>query len=227
VFYFRYDFLILDCFIFATASRPAVGPTQPPLQWVLWAITPGVELSQSKVDHYPPSSSKIKNVWICIFTSPHYVFTTWCLVKQVVVFMAQCLVKHRDDCTLFLFVDYLLFTFTFLPMAHLLFRCLINTFLRNLVCSRWVSMCNLLTIWNSLFAFGTVIPSLFCASVWQISAMADAAFNLENKCCVMRLYFHCYSYIPIVENPWIVNISCKEVAGEFVYAFVIQRTEPR
>jgi hypothetical protein len=30
-------------FLFTTASRPDLGPTQPPLQWVLWAISPGIK----------------------------------------------------------------------------------------------------------------------------------------------------------------------------------------
>jgi hypothetical protein len=28
-----------DIFLFSTASRPAVGPTQPPVQWVPWALS--------------------------------------------------------------------------------------------------------------------------------------------------------------------------------------------
>jgi hypothetical protein len=29
--------------VFFTASRPAVGPIQSPLQWVLWASSPGIQ----------------------------------------------------------------------------------------------------------------------------------------------------------------------------------------
>jgi hypothetical protein len=40
-----------------TASRPAVGPTQPPVQWV-----PGVKrgLGFMLTDHSPPSSAEVK-----------------------------------------------------------------------------------------------------------------------------------------------------------------------
>jgi hypothetical protein len=30
-------------FLFSTASRPALRPTQPPMQWVLRALPPGVK----------------------------------------------------------------------------------------------------------------------------------------------------------------------------------------
>jgi len=36
-------------------SRLAVGPTQPPIQWMLGA--------EHEADHSPPSSAKVKNAW--------------------------------------------------------------------------------------------------------------------------------------------------------------------
>jgi len=35
-------------FLFATASRPALGPTQPPIQWVLGALSLGVKRPERK-----------------------------------------------------------------------------------------------------------------------------------------------------------------------------------
>jgi hypothetical protein len=41
----------------------ALGPTQPPIQWVLGALSLGVKQPGSEADHSPPSSAKVKNVW--------------------------------------------------------------------------------------------------------------------------------------------------------------------
>jgi hypothetical protein len=49
-------------FLLAPTSRPALGPTQPPIQWV-----PGGPFPRGKVrpgrdaDHSPPSSAEVKN----------------------------------------------------------------------------------------------------------------------------------------------------------------------
>jgi hypothetical protein len=59
----------MELFLFATASRPALGPSQPPVQWVLGALTPTAKGPVREVDH----STSSKNAW--------------------------CLVKHRDNFT--------------------------------------------------------------------------------------------------------------------------------
>jgi hypothetical protein len=69
----------LGIFLFTTASRTALGPTQPPTQWVLGALSLGVNLPGSKADHSPPSSAKVKNAMSYIFTS-QYSFMAWCSV---------------------------------------------------------------------------------------------------------------------------------------------------
>jgi hypothetical protein len=50
-------------FSLATASRPALRPTQPPIQWVSRTLTPGVKRPEHEVDHWSPSSAKGKNDW--------------------------------------------------------------------------------------------------------------------------------------------------------------------
>jgi hypothetical protein len=44
-------------------SRPALGPTQPPVGWVLGAVFTGVKWPGSETDHSPPSSAEVTNVW--------------------------------------------------------------------------------------------------------------------------------------------------------------------
>jgi hypothetical protein len=74
---------ILGNFLFTTASRTALEPTQPPIQWVPESLSLGVKRPGREADHSPPSSAEVKNAWSYTSTPQH-------------VFMAWCLVKHRD-----------------------------------------------------------------------------------------------------------------------------------
>jgi hypothetical protein len=47
-------------FPFTAASRPALGPTQPPIQWVPRALSLGVKRPGREADHSPPSSAEVK-----------------------------------------------------------------------------------------------------------------------------------------------------------------------
>jgi len=55
----------LGIFQFTTASRPALGPSQPPLQWVPGALSLGVKRPTHESDHSPLSSAEVKNAWSC------------------------------------------------------------------------------------------------------------------------------------------------------------------
>jgi hypothetical protein len=65
----------LGIFIFTTASRPALGPTQPPILWVPDALSLGIKLTTHL--HLVQRS---RNAW-SYTTLPQYVFIAWCLVK--------------------------------------------------------------------------------------------------------------------------------------------------
>jgi hypothetical protein len=50
----------LGIFLFTTASRKALGPTQTPIQWVPGAVFLGVKWPGREADHSPPSSAEVK-----------------------------------------------------------------------------------------------------------------------------------------------------------------------
>jgi hypothetical protein len=58
-------------FLFSASSRPALGPTQPPIQWVPGVISLGVKRLGRQAS--PPTSAEVKNTWIYTSTPP-YVF---------------------------------------------------------------------------------------------------------------------------------------------------------
>jgi hypothetical protein len=55
-------------FLSPETSRPALGPTQPPIQWVP-KFYPGVKRPGCDVDHWLPSSAEVNNKWS--YTSPY------------------------------------------------------------------------------------------------------------------------------------------------------------
>jgi hypothetical protein len=51
------------------SSRPILGPTQPPIQWALGALSPGVKRPGREADHSPPTGAEVKKTWIYIYIS--------------------------------------------------------------------------------------------------------------------------------------------------------------
>jgi hypothetical protein len=47
-------------FHFDTVYRLAVGPTQPPIQWVPAAFSLGIKWLEREADHSPQSSAEVK-----------------------------------------------------------------------------------------------------------------------------------------------------------------------
>jgi len=81
-------------FLPTTASRLDLGPTQPPIQWVLGALSLEVKWPGREADHSHPSSAEIRMYGAvpylhhisCAYVSSGYVFMAWYLVKHKVNF---------------------------------------------------------------------------------------------------------------------------------------------
>jgi hypothetical protein len=58
-------------FLFSKSSRPALGSTQPPIQWEPGALSPGLKRSGREADHSPPASAEVKIMWIYTSTPPY------------------------------------------------------------------------------------------------------------------------------------------------------------
>jgi hypothetical protein len=54
---------VLSIFHFTTASRPALGPTRAPIQWVPGVLSLVVKRPGREADRSPSSSAKFKNAW--------------------------------------------------------------------------------------------------------------------------------------------------------------------
>jgi hypothetical protein len=65
-------------FLYSKTTRLVLGPSQPPIQWVPGALSPGVERPVLEVDHSTPTSAEVKNTWFYT-SSPPYVFIAKCL----------------------------------------------------------------------------------------------------------------------------------------------------
>jgi hypothetical protein len=50
--------------IFATLSKPTLGSTQPPIQWVSEALSLAVKRPGRETGHLPPASAEVKKMWI-------------------------------------------------------------------------------------------------------------------------------------------------------------------
>jgi hypothetical protein len=60
----------LGIFLFTTVSGPALGPTQPSIQWVPGALSLGVKRPWCETGHSSTTSVEVKNAWSCISTPP-------------------------------------------------------------------------------------------------------------------------------------------------------------
>jgi hypothetical protein len=65
-------------FLFSTESRPALGPTQPPIQWVPSALPSVVKRLGRKSDHSSPTSAEGD---ITYEYTPPYILTVYCFIS--------------------------------------------------------------------------------------------------------------------------------------------------
>jgi hypothetical protein len=61
----------LGVLLFTTESRTALGPSQPPIQWVSWALSLVVKRPGREADHSPPSSAEVKECVELYLHSPN------------------------------------------------------------------------------------------------------------------------------------------------------------
>jgi hypothetical protein len=66
-------------FLSTTASRLVLGPTKPPIQWVLGVLFLAVKQPGLEADHSHPCSAKVNNVWSCTSTPPVHLHNVHCL----------------------------------------------------------------------------------------------------------------------------------------------------
>jgi hypothetical protein len=57
--------------LLATASRPTLGPIQPPIQWILEALSARIKRPGREAGNSPPSSTEVKNEWSYTSTRLH------------------------------------------------------------------------------------------------------------------------------------------------------------
>jgi hypothetical protein len=69
---------VMVIFLLAAASKPALGPTQPPVRWVPGALAPAVKRQGREADNSRPPSAEVKNAWSCTSTLP-YVYMAYVL----------------------------------------------------------------------------------------------------------------------------------------------------
>jgi hypothetical protein len=67
---------VQDRSVVCTASRPALGPTEPPVH-----LLPGVKRPGHEADRLPRSVAEVKYAW-CYISTPPYVFVVWSLFTQ-------------------------------------------------------------------------------------------------------------------------------------------------
>jgi hypothetical protein len=93
-----------EIFLLSTSSRPVLGPTHPPIQWVPGALYPEVKRPGCKANHSPPTSAEVKNTWIYTSAPPirlHDVVLNWLSTGTTLQLYSVRTGRgaHPDSCT--------------------------------------------------------------------------------------------------------------------------------
>jgi hypothetical protein len=87
----------LGIFLFTTASRTALGPNQPPIQWVPGALSLGVKRLGREADYT---------------STPQYAFMAWCSVKaQGQLYLYLWFLPYRFQLFILIFTFDILLTY--------------------------------------------------------------------------------------------------------------------
>jgi hypothetical protein len=127
--YFEIPVAILSqdrIFIFGTTSRPALGSTQPSIQWYCGYFV-GVKRPEREDNHSPPSSD-VANAWRHTSTPP-YVCMAWCLNKfegQLYLYLDSfLLLAHWNSVSISVFLTQVV---SISDVCSILGSCVLNVF---------------------------------------------------------------------------------------------------
>jgi hypothetical protein len=88
----------LEIFLFTTVSRPALGPTQPLIQWVQGALSLRVKRLEREADHSPQSSAEVKECVELYFHSPNPPSGRGAQLKHRDNFTFSFTIRMQDRC---------------------------------------------------------------------------------------------------------------------------------
>jgi hypothetical protein len=61
-------------YFFSIKHRPALGPTQTPVNWILGVISQGIKLQGCEIDHSPPPTVRSKMVELYLYSRNNFNF---------------------------------------------------------------------------------------------------------------------------------------------------------
>jgi len=113
-------------FLFATASRLALGPTNPPTQWISRALSPGVKRPGREADHSPPSTAPLHLHGVVLSWSQGQLHLYYrCIIRQwsdYVIRILSQLLRNNELFAKFLWGDFLLVTSVWLSITTFTYR---------------------------------------------------------------------------------------------------------